>query len=338
MRLRRLGRIGISLAALLLVALLASALWIFHLVSQPYKGFPDRELLVTIPKGTSVPGIGRTLHRAGVIRHPVLFNWYVRIRYPNSSLKAGEYMFDRPYSLQEVSVKLLSGEVYARRVTVPEGLNRSEIVELLVKSGMGSREGFEKATGDPQLIFHLDPLAENLEGYLFPNTFFFSSGTREKEIVKTLVSEFLKCWTPERQKMASELNMSVREVVTLASIVEKETALPVERPLVSAVFHNRLRRNMPLASDPTIIYGVKLIKEYDGVINQSDLKLDSPYNTYVYNGLPPGPIASPGLASIDAALQPADVNYLFFVSRNDGSHLFSEAYRDHARAVQKYQR
>jgi UPF0755 protein len=153
-----------------------------------------------------------------------------------------------------------------------------------------------------------------------------------------MVSHFREIWTQEYSRRAQELEFSIREVITLASLIEKETSLSGERPLVSAVFHNRLRQNLKLACDPTVIYAVNLIKEFDGVINQSDLDLDSPYNTYLYPGLPPGPIANPGLDSIEAALYPADVEYLYFVSTNEASHIFSINYRDHQRAVDKYQR
>ena len=153
-----------------------------------------------------------------------------------------------------------------------------------------------------------------------------------------MIESFRQTWTPEHSRRARELQLSIREVVTLASLIEKETALDQERPLVSAVFHNRLQQNLKLACDPTVIYAVKQVKEFDGIIHQSDLDLDSPYNTYLYPGLPPGPIANPGLESIEAALYPAQVDYLYFVSTNDGSHYFSNNYRDHNRAVRQYQR
>ncbi|RPI29669.1 MAG: endolytic transglycosylase MltG [Acidobacteria bacterium] len=332
---------GVRILAILALACVCAVLALvitWHLVSSPYKGFSSAEVFVYIPKGTSVPQIGRLLGEAGVIAHPRLFGWYVRLLYPTSSLKAGEYRFDRASSIQAVADKLLKGQVYVVKVTVPEGFSRTEVVDLLVRSGIGNTDALLKATQDTAAIAQLDRQAPDLEGYLFPETYFFSRRVPEKEVVRTMVSGFLRIWTPERQQKARELNMTVREVLTLASLVEKETALPTERQLVSAVFHNRLLKNIPLASDPTIIYGVKQIKDYDGVINKSDLRLDSPYNTYLYSGLPPGPIASPGLAAIDAALDPAKVDFLFFVSRNDGSHLFTVDYRDHMRGVQQYQR
>jgi len=334
------GRRFVVLAALAVVIVggLAALSVTWYLLSVPYKGYSSEEVFVYVPRGTSVPRIGRMLHDSGVVSHPRLFGWYVRLLQPTSSLKAGEYRFDRPLSIREVTSKLTKGDVYVIKVTVPEGYSRMEIIDLLTRNGIGTKEGLLKATADTSAISELDSAATDLEGYLFPETYYFSRHIPETEVVRVMLNNFLRVWTPERQKKAKELDMTVREVLTLASLIEKETALPDERPLVSAVFHNRLRKNIPLASDPTIIYGVKLIKEYDGVINQSDLRLDSPYNTYLYNGLPPGPIANPGLAAIDAALAPAEVDYLFFVSRNDGSHLFTVDYNDHLRGVRQYQR
>ncbi len=335
------GGTGVRVLALLTLVVIAGLAGLFfasRLVSAPYKGFSQSEVFVDIPKGTSVPEIGRILARAGVVSHPRLFGWYVRLSYPTASMKAGEYRFDRALSMRDVARKLTRGEVYVIKVTIPEGFNRTDIVDLLSESGIGTRENLLAATRDTKAIAKLDNRATDLEGYLFPDTYFFSRRVPEKEVVERMVSRFLRIWTHERQQKARELNMTPREVITLASLIEKETALPTERQLVSAVFHNRLRKNIPLGSDPTVIYSVKLVKEYDGVINQSDLKLDSPYNTYLYYGLPPGPIASPGLASIDAALEPAKVDYLYFVSRNDGSHLFTANYQDHLRGVRQYQR
>jgi UPF0755 protein len=335
------GGIASRLLALLALGIVAGLLGLvigYRLISIPYKAFSGPEVFVDIPRGTSVPEISRILHRAGVVSHPRVFAWYVRLSYPPSSMKAGEYRFDRPLSMPEVARKLSKGEVHVVKVTIPEGLSRRDIVELLVRSGIGTRDGLMAATRDTKAIARIDNQATDLEGYLFPDTYFFSHRASAKEVVERMVSRFLRIWTPERQEKARELNMTPREIVTLASLIEKETALPAERPLVSAVFHNRLKKNIALASDPTVIYSVKLVKDYDGVINQSDLKIDSPYNTYLYYGLPPGPIASSGLASIDAALEPAKVDYLYFVSRNDGSHLFSNNYQAHLRAVRQYQR
>jgi UPF0755 protein len=332
----RSGRLMIVLAFLLLAGVVA-LLALSRILYSPYKGFEGPETFVEIPRGSSVPEIGSLLERSGVIRSSTLFTWYVRFR-PGASLKAGEYRFDRPSSMTEVADKLLRGEVYVTRVTIPEGYSRTDIIDYLVAQGISSREDLDQATRNTRPISDLDTDSNDLEGYLFPETYFFSRRATADEVVGAMVSNFRRVWTTERQARAAELRMGLREVVTLASIIEKETGVADERPLVAAVFHNRLRDNIRLGSDPTVIYAAKLENRWDGIIHQSDLRAESPYNTYLVYGLPPGPIASPGLASIDAALQPAEVDYLYFVSRNDGTHLFSVNYADHVRAVNKYQR
>lgn len=240
--------------------------------------------------------------------------------------------------MTEVINILHEGRIRYYSVTVPEGLDMKEIAEIFVSAGFGSREKFEETFRDTDLIRHLDPVAENLEGYLFPETYYLTSDLSASEITGMMVEGFLDFWSPRHEKRAKELELTTRDSVTLASLIEKETALMEERALVSAVFHNRLDLNMRLGCDPTVIYAVKQVKPYDGVINRSDLALDSPYNTYLYPGLPPGPIANPGRASLNAALNPAESDYLYFVSRNDGSHVFSKTSREHNRAVQLYQR
>jgi UPF0755 protein len=240
--------------------------------------------------------------------------------------------------LQEVVETIAAGRVFYHRVTVPEGLGMKEIAQIFVEAKFGSLPRFLSVMQNGDLVADLDDEASDLEGYLFPETYFLTTGSSESEIIELMLGNFRQFWTSENQRRAKELGMTVREVVTLASLIEKETGLGQERPLVSSVFHNRLRMNMKLACDPTVIYAVQRVKPYDGVIHQSDLQLDSPYNTYLYPGLPPGPIANPGRLAIEAALFPAESDYLYFVSRNDGSHVFSKGYRDHARAVRKYQR
>lgn len=311
--------------------------WIYFQLFQPFRGYVESERLVQIPRGSSGSKIGALLQSNGIIRSRSLFETYVRFRYPDS-LKAGEYLFSETLTLVEVAQKLFRGESHQYRVTVPEGEVMNEVLERFSDKGFGRIERFRELLRRTDLLDGLDASAENLEGYLFPDTYYITRSMDEEQIVRAMVRTFRSHWTPERRARAAALRMSTREIVTLASLIEKETGLLEERPLVSAVFHNRLHKNIKLACDPTVIYAVQLIKEYDGIIHRSDLQLDSPYNTYLYQGLPPGPIANPGLASIDAALYPASVEYLYFVSRNDGSHVFSSRYRDHARAVRRYQR
>ena len=311
--------------------------WVHFQLFEPYRGSGTSESLVLIPLGSTGSSIGELLQSHGIVRSRLLFGTYVSFRYP-TSLKAGEYLFNQPLSLVEVAQKLFQGETHQYRVTVPEGEMMEEILERFRERGFGRRERFREAGRRTDLLLNLDPLADNLEGYLFPETYYVTQAMNEDEIVQAMVRTFRSKWTAERRARAQELDMTTREVITLASLIEKEARLAEERPLVSAVFHNRLDKNVKLACDPTVIYAVQLVKEYDGIIHRSDLQLDSPYNTYLYPGLPPGPIANPGLASIDAALYPAPVEYLYFVSKNDGSHVFSTHYRDHSQAVRRYQR
>lgn len=333
----RLFYIVASVAAVCLIGATAFS-WLWLNLNAPYRAYQDEAVLFEISKGSTVKEIGVDLESRGIIQSADLFWFYTRIRGKTKSLKAGEYRFDHPVSLVEVVRKLDSGDVHHHRVTIPEGLDVVETSSVFVEAGFGSHSDFATAAEMVDLVNRLDSKAENLEGYLFPDTYFLTRGTSASEIVQRMVTRFLGFWTEDLDKRAKELGMSPRQVVTLASLIEKEAALVDERKLVSAVFHTRLAKGMRLACDPTVIYAVKQIKDYDGVINRSDLDLDSPYNTYLYPGLPAGPIASPGAQSISAALNPADTKYLYFVSKNDGSHVFSETYAQHSRAVQKYQR
>jgi len=217
---------------------------------------------------------------------------------------------------------------------VPEGLTRLEIADLLATPA----EEFIATTSTNELIKDLDPIAPNLEGYLFPETYSFPKGTSAREVAQAMVRQFRQTFNSAWQARTTQLGFSIRDMVILASLIEKETSNPEERKLISAVFHNRLQRKMKLDCDPTIIYALKLKGTYDGRLGWKDLKLDSPYNTYLYPGLPPGPIANPGHAALEAALYPADVDYLYFVSRNDGSHVFSHTLKEHNRNVQIYQK
>ena len=336
-RVRRVIR-RLLIAALILAATArAASNWWEARISEPHLGSSTEDRLLTVPFGTSVKGIGRMLQDADVIRSGLVFAAHVRWSGPDP-LQAGEYLFENPISLTQAVQVLRDGRVHHRRITIPEGLTLEEIIGRFVQEGFGRRQELESLTRRTDLLGDLDPEATDLEGYLFPDTYHFTRSDQELTVVSTLVSRFKEVWTPRRQKSADDLGLTIREVITLASLIEKETALPSERALVSAVFHNRLRRNIKLDCDPTIIYALRKGGDYDGVLHKSDLRLDSPYNTYLYAGLPPGPIASPGAASIDAALHPARVRHLYFVSRNDGSHVFSNSYRAHQRAVRRYQR
>jgi peptidoglycan lytic transglycosylase G len=222
-------------------------------------------------------------------------------------------------------------------VTFPEGLTMTEMAKIFESHGLGPSSSFLQAAKDPASIRALDPAAKDLEGYLFPETYALPRRTDAAKLVRLMLAAFNDAFTPELRAAAAARSLTVRQTVTLASIVEKETAKPEERPIVAAVYSNRLRIGMPLQCDPTVIYALQRAGAFTGNLRRDDLTFDSPYNTYRYPGLPPGPIASPGAASLEAVVRPADADYLYFVSRNDGSHEFARTLDEHNRNVQKYQ-
>jgi UPF0755 protein len=252
-------------------------------------------------------------------------------------VQAGEYRFAEPLSTVEVLEKLLAGDTFTFPVTIPEGLTLVETAELLAAKELAELAAIRSAFEEGALVAELDPEAASLEGYLYPTTYRFPRKVAPEELARILVDQFERVFDESRRAQAAKLGLETREVVTLASVIEKETGLPDERPLIASVFWNRLRIGMPLQSDPTIIYALELAGRFDGNLRRTDLELDSPYNTYRFPGLPPGPIASPGEASIQAVLEPAETRFLYFVSRNDGSHHFSESYSEHVNAVRRYQ-
>jgi UPF0755 protein len=306
-------------------------------IYQPYRGFPASEQFVEIPQGSGSASIGERLVAAGVIRDRVTFRIALWMSRQGRHLKAGEYRFDRAMTPFEIIDKMARGDVFVINVTFPEGLTFAEMAKIFESHGLGPAASFVQAAMDPAPIHDLDPAAKDLEGYLFPETYAVPHRTDAAKLTRLMVARFEKVATPELRQAAAARNLTLRQTVTLASIVEKETAKAEERPLVAAVYTTRLRIGMPLQCDPTVIYGLVKAGRYDGNIHKVDLSFDSPYNTYRYPGLPPGPIASPGRASLEAALHPADADYLYFVSRNDGSHEFARTLEEHNRNVQKYQ-
>jgi UPF0755 protein len=286
--------------------------------------------------GQSAASIGEELARIGLLDRPGLFRALVFVRGDGSRLQAGEYVFDGTLSLEELVDKLVRGEVARFEVTFPEGRTIEDMADLAAAKG-ADRDAFLKAARDPQPIRDLDADAKDLEGYLFPDTYDVGRRPDAARLVARMLARFRAVVEPERPRLA-ERKLNVRELVTLASIVEMETGRADERPRIAAVFLNRLAKGMPLQTDPTVIYALRLKGTWDGNIRKPDLLIDSPYNTYRYPGLPPGPIASPGRDAIRAVLEPAPVHDLYFVSRNDGSHEFSETLAAHESAVTRYQR
>jgi UPF0755 protein len=233
--------------------------------------------------------------------------------------------------------KIARGDVFLRPITFPEGLTVRQMAEIYERDGGGSKAEFLRAAQDAALIHDIDPVAQDLEGYLFPDTYTLPRRTTADQLVQRMVTAFRDVMTPDLVQRAAARGMSVRELMTLASLIEKETAKPGERPIVAAVYRNRLKIGMGMQCDPTVIYALERAGKYTGNLTRENLQFDSPYNTYRYAGLPPGPIAAPGRASIEAAASPAEVPYLYFVSRNDGSHVFSATLDEHNRNVFEYQ-
>lgn len=319
----------------------------FH---EPYRAWAGAERVVEVAPGTSAPRILADLERAGVLRDARLARYYLIYRLGDPPLLAGEYRFRESLAAPDVLAKLVRGEVTTYPVTLIEGLDLEETAESLASQGFGEVDVFLAEMRDPSRIVDLDPLAEDLEGYLYPETYHFARSTPEKDIVDLMVNTFRDGWIDEAAPLLErgidlkELGLSVpdeeltRAVVSLASIVEKETQKDDERAIVASVYTNRLRIGMPLQADPTVIAALKREGRWDGNIRRPDLQMDHPYNTYVNGGLPPGPICSPTLDSVLAVLQPADTKYLYFVSRNDGTHVFSSTLAEHNRAVYKWQK
>jgi UPF0755 protein len=331
----RIVAIVVLLVAVLIggAAALVSVVW--GKIHQPYQGYDTGEQYVDIPQGAGTAEIRRRLVEAGVVADDLTLRaalwWSGRSR----SLKAGEYRFDRPVTPIDVVEKIANGEVYTRRLTFPEGLTIREMAALYEMHGFGSAREFVSAAGDGSLIHDLDPQAKDLEGYLFPETYSLPRVAPAGRLVQLMVDRFRATYQEVAQGRTDSL--TTRQLVTLASLVEKETAQAQERPIVSAVYRNRIKKGMGMQADPTVVYALVKAGRYDGNIKRADLDFDSPYNTYKYPGLPPGPIASPGRASLEAALSPSDVAYLYFVSRNDGTHVFAETLADHNANVFKYQ-
>lgn len=289
---------------------------------------------VEISKGSSVKFIAKELRKVKVIRSEKLFILSVFLKRVQDNLKAGEYEFKPGINLNDIINKFIKGEVKLRKATIPEGKNIYEIAGIFEKAGIIKSKNFLEFAFDKEFVSsHAGVRISTLEGYLFPDTYFFPKGVTAKEIIGVMTKRFKNIY--QKVKNSSSVNgLSDHEIVTLASLIEKETGFDSERRLISAVFHNRLKKGMKLQCDPTVIYG--LGPEFDGNITKSDLLNYTPYNTYAIFGLPPGPIANPGKESIYAAMNPVDVDYLFFVAKGDGSHFFSTNYKSHLRAVKKY--
>jgi len=330
---RRLG----LLALLALSTIGAGATWLDSQISRPYRGHRPEKVFVDIPHGTSRWGVAGILRRDDVIRNRVAFElfslWHVR-----TPEQAGEYLVDHQLDSRELFWKIAHGQIFVHVVTVPEGWTKFDIASELERQGICSRESFLAAANDPSLISDLAPQANSLEGFLFPSTYEFTRHTTCEQIAGIMVRHFRSVWETLDPSGSQQFPMalSLAQVVSLASLVERETPNPAERPLVAGVFYNRLRIHNPLQCDPTVQYAMYLAGHPEKNVRPEDLAIDSPYNTYHHRGLPPGPIANPGEASLKAALAPAQTDYLYFVANDQGGHFFSKTLAEHNRNVVRY--
>ena len=332
-KLKTFKRISVLLLSAIVVLSLLGGVVLRRYANTPASHI-DRSVVLSIAPGEAFGQLAARMETEGLITSPFKFKLLARIKGVDKKLKSGEYRLSSTMTPERILEVLISGRVFLYRLTIPEGYTARQIAAQIASQGLGNEEEFMDLVTNARIAHDLGIEAQSLEGYLFPDTYYFPKQVGALTIVQKMVQQFKEQFKPEWQERARELNLSVHEVVTLASIIEKETGDPSERPLISSVFHNRLKKKMRLESDPTVIYG---IKDFDGNLKRSHLTTPTPYNTYIIKGLPPGPIANPGRAAIEAALYPAQTDYLFFVSKQDHTHHFSATIEEHRRAVRKYQ-
>lgn len=285
---------------------------------------------VIVPKGASFGAAADSLHKAGLVGSSAVFKLYARVKQTDRNIKPGTYLIKRGTPWSEILAALHGGHGLVNTITIPEGFTLSQIVPLLAKTLTVPVDSVNAAVSDTAMIHRVGAPAKNLEGYLFPDTYAFPDGTRARDAVLEMVKRFDREWKPEYDQRLTQLGLTKHQLVTLASIVEREAKVPAERPVIARVYLNRLEKNMLLQADPTVQYAKG---KHTPRVLLKDLEVDSPYNTYKYPGLPPGPIASPGGASLSASLYPADVSYLYFVAAPDGHHEFRNTLSEHEQAV-----
>jgi len=319
------------IASLAILALPIAVLIIYMQLMLPPK-LPS-VASIKVERGDGLNVVALKLEHSGVVRSALVLKLLARWQQQGSKIQAGSYRFSNPATPMTVLNRLVLGDVEKVSLTIPEGFALQQIIDRMAVNGFGQKEELINLAHDSKFIKSLNIKATSLEGYLFPETYVFAPGVGEEQLLEMMVAQLRRHIGAELQSQATKLGLSLHQWLTLASIIEKETGIVAEMPLISSVFHNRLKRNIPLQTDPTVIYG---IKDYDGNITRKHLKTPTPYNTYLISGLPPGPIASPGLAAIKAAVQPAQSKYLYFVASGDGGHKFSKTLREHNVAVQEY--
>jgi UPF0755 protein len=331
-----LKKIGITIIFMLIFACLAATAVYVDIYIYAGKSVNTEHVqqVVIVEPGQKFKSLSQILHQKGVISHPVKFRFFSRIKGYDKHIKAGEYVLSSAMTPKKILEILVTGRVRLHRVTIPEGHNLQQIAQAVSQAGLGTQKDFFKAATNADLVRSKGIDAQTFEGYLFPDTYYFTKDATPEKIISSMVKRFWSVFKPEWKNRAKTLGLTIHQVVTLASIIEKETGAAVERPIISSVFHNRLKQGIRLESDPTVIYG---IEDFNGNITRRDLEEDTLYNTYRIKGLPPGPIANAGIEAIEAALYPADTRFLYFVSKKDNTHQFSTNLKDHDRAVQKYQ-
>lgn len=332
---RKLSQSLLTIVVFAVVLAAGGGYFFWRALKTPFKGYTEAKKDVEVKHGQRTSVILKHLESEGVLRDAYIPLIFIKVARHRESIKAGVYEFTKPMTAAEVVDKLIRGDVILKTITVREGLDRFTVGHIFAAEGFGRQGDWDKLTADPEEVKDIAPEAPSLEGYLFPDTYKFNPGTPPKTIVHEMVQNFRKHFSPEMAYIMTGLN--THQTVTLASIVETEAKLPQERPLVASVYLNRLTRHMLLGADPTVIYALKLAQRWDGNIHKADLQIDSPYNTYRYKGLPPGPVANPGVASLRAAAAPVKSDFLYFVAKHDGSHAFSTNLADHNRNVQIYQ-
>ncbi|MDD5475687.1 MAG: endolytic transglycosylase MltG [Syntrophales bacterium] len=326
-------KIFVFAAALVLLSALTAGGFLYRYAQGPLNT-EIQSVIITIPRGAPFYNIAAMLEEEGLLRSKKAFYIVARLKGAHNTLKAGEYEIKGGESPSTVIERLRRGDVVVHFITVPEGFTIYQVAERLAAHGLADAEVFLERVHDVSLLSSMGIDAASAEGYLFPDTYALTRSKNEEAIIRFMVRSFREAVPADMADKAQLMGFTLKEILTLASIIEKESATEEEKPLISSVFHNRLKRGMRLQSDPTVTYG---LDEFEGRIRKRDLERYTPYNTYRIRGLPPGPICNPGLSSIKAALEPADVNYLYFVSRNDGTHHFSSNLSDHNKAVIKYQ-
>ncbi len=331
--------VGIIFLIIVAVAV-ATGAYVWYSLNHVYGTIPQSGVFVTVPRGSSQRAVSQILKRSGVIRSAFSFELYAR-RHVRRNLQAGDYMFDHPMTGKEVFWKLANGEVYQQPFTVREGETMFDIAQELQDAKYLTREEFLTAAKDPALILDIAPEAHTLEGFLFPATYNLPRNGTAKELTTAMVRKFREAWqqiSPPKSApdSAGATALPVLRIVTLASLVERETPKAAERPLVAGVYTNRLNKSMLLQCDPTVIYALEQVGRYRGSLTLKDLRYDSPYNTYLFPGLPPGPIGNPGEESLKAAVKPAETNYLYFVANTQGGHFFASSLAEHNQNVIKY--